>query len=369
MDQQATNERKDLNQQVEQILRSRRICRPVRGHPLSNAQQNLLERLRQHLLDDLMQASHRSGSAPSQTDEWGAELCQLAFRKVLDDEILTQLAISAQNYPAGTVLRRHALGELIQAIQMSGQIRWHHSVLDGIDGREVMNKTLIYICEHIDQFDAERGNLMAWVNNQRKWILHRTKEEYADPWIRSVQGKWIRQKAKLKAVLKAIKSDLVYGWLQFKTKEKRAERSGEMALITILLTALFLAQLPDSRLSEALNEIVSSWESIPFKVTEQYGEPIEFENMEELKLSGESPFLSEQIREYLQDDPDQIFQKSVKGFPAVTFQKIALDYLNDVSWKTLSNQWSIPVPTLSSFYQRELKRLGPDIRRYIQDNG
>jgi DNA-directed RNA polymerase specialized sigma24 family protein len=79
--------------------------------------------------------------------------------------------------------------------------------------------------------------------------------------------------------------------------------------------------------------------------------------------------LSELIIRYLREDPDQRLQEHVDGYPTATFQAIALlRHSCKVSWQDVSDEFGIPVPTLSSFYQRRLKRLGPYIREYIQQH-
>lgn len=78
--------------------------------------------------------------------------------------------------------------------------------------------------------------------------------------------------------------------------------------------------------------------------------------------------LSELVTRYLNEDPDNLLQEHVDSFSQATFQAIALRYCNKVSWQEMSVEFGIPVPTLSSFYQRRLKRLRHDIREYIQQH-
>ncbi|NEO90914.1 MAG: hypothetical protein F6K56_11940 [Moorea sp. SIO3G5] len=53
--------------------------------------------------------------------------------------------------------------------------------------------------------------------------------------------------------------------------------------------------------------------------------------------------------------------------PEATFQTIALAYIDGKKWKDISEYFGISVPTLSHLYQRCLKKVAPNIKKYIQD--
>ena len=74
----------------------------------------------------------------------------------------------------------------------------------------------------------------------------------------------------------------------------------------------------------------------------------------------------EEIKEYLEEDPDEIFRQAyVKGCPAASFQALALRYLADQSWEEISKEFNISISTLSSFYQRSLKKFAPRFQEYL----
>ena len=91
----------------------------------------------------------------------------------------------------------------------------------------------------------------------------------------------------------------------------------------------------------------------------------EIENI--LQLQTEKP-LSEQLREYLETDPNQLLQKHIRAHPEATFQIIALKRLEGISWKELSEDFNIKIPALSNFFQRQLQKIAPEIKKYIQES-
>jgi len=78
------------------------------------------------------------------------------------------------------------------------------------------------------------------------------------------------------------------------------------------------------------------------------------------------PSLGEELRRYIEEDPDQILKSvHVEGQPKATFQWLLLKRLDGFSWKELSADSNIHIPTLSSFYQRTLKRFSSQLRAYL----
>jgi hypothetical protein len=74
-----------LTQMVEEILRSRTICRPLLGQPLSPVQREIYDQVTAQLLSALSQQldSYKMTQIPLRT--WVKELRHQAFRKILDD--------------------------------------------------------------------------------------------------------------------------------------------------------------------------------------------------------------------------------------------------------------------------------------------
>lgn len=81
---------------------------------------------------------------------------------------LRQLAIKAQQHPANTKMRQIALTRLVNAIQRSGQLcRPYSGQFPGLYEdiySSACNRTFLYICQNIDGYDPNRGEVIAWVN-------------------------------------------------------------------------------------------------------------------------------------------------------------------------------------------------------------
>jgi DNA-directed RNA polymerase specialized sigma24 family protein len=84
-------------------------------------------------------------------------------------------------------------------------------------------------------------------------------------------------------------------------------------------------------------------------------------------LNTEKPSsLSQDLRQYIEEDSENIFKKHfIREHPQVTFQLLLLQRLNGKSWKKISEEMAIPVPTLSTFYQRSLKKFAANFQEYL----
>lgn len=78
------------------------------------------------------------------------------------------------------------------------------------------------------------------------------------------------------------------------------------------------------------------------------------------------PSAGEELRRYIEEDPDQLLRSvHVENCPIATFQWLALKRLDGFSWKELAVELDSRIPTLSSFYQRTLKKFSPKFRDYL----
>ncbi|NEO87049.1 MAG: caspase family protein [Spirulina sp. SIO3F2] len=76
--------------------------------------------------------------------------------------------------------------------------------------------------------------------------------------------------------------------------------------------------------------------------------------------------LSNQLKIYFEADPDKILKKiCIRNRPDVTFQFVALKVLDGCKWRELSEEINVSVSTLSAFYNRNLKKLTPQIQAYL----
>ncbi|HBB33491.1 MAG TPA: hypothetical protein DDZ80_11270 [Cyanobacteria bacterium UBA8803] len=184
-----------LIQLVEEILRSRTICRPLLGQPLSPVQTEIYGQVKAHLLSELSQKidSYNLTQIPVRT--WVSELRQQAFKKILDDQILKQLAREIQHL-SPTQFRRHLLGELVEAILLSGRLSRPHrekfsSQFYKLIYEEAVVKTLAYVCKNINQYDPNRGQnqkFMNWVNFRLDRLVIESRREFSEPMAQNLHS-------------------------------------------------------------------------------------------------------------------------------------------------------------------------------------
>jgi DNA-directed RNA polymerase specialized sigma24 family protein len=80
----------------------------------------------------------------------------------------------------------------------------------------------------------------------------------------------------------------------------------------------------------------------------------------------EGSSLSEQVIQWLKEDPDQLFRKKqLKSCPRVNFQILALKRLEN-SWEELSEEYGVKIPTLSNFYRRACQEFAPKLKEYLE---
>ena len=70
------------------------------------------------------------------------------------------------------------------------------------------------------------------------------------------------------------------------------------------------------------------------------------------------------LRTYIAEDSEKIFQSHhIQGHPDANFQNIFLMRLDGYSWKEIADNMSVSAQSLSSFYQRSLKRFTQKFRK------
>lgn len=201
------------------------------------------------------------------------------------DSHLLQLAISAQQYPPRSLERRLALTKLINGIVRSCRLchpqksQFSAAVYENIYD-EARQELLLYICEKIDKYDAERGSVMAWVNV----LLERR---------------------------------------FFKNAIKKVQSSPNIQIITITDLDNFIAS------------------------------PEEPKNLTDI------------LKECIESDPENLFKNEcIEKFPQVNFQALATRRLLGKSWKEISTEFKIKIPTVSSFYYRCINKFSSKLKEY-----
>lgn len=79
-----------------------------------------------------------------------------------------------------------------------------------------------------------------------------------------------------------------------------------------------------------------------------------------------TPSLLEEIWEYIELDPENIFkQEYIENHPEANFQALILYRRSQVMWKDISSKTNIKTSTLINFYQRCIKKFAPKIKKYL----
>lgn len=175
-----------LTQLVDEILRSRKIARPPLGKPLSGVYQDIYQQVQQQLRHEVERELDKYNPTRMPVRTWVNTLRDRAFRKILDNEQLKTLALEAQQHPPHSELRQHALGELVEALRLSGKLcRPHRTRFSpqfyDLLYQEAVNKTLTYVCRKIDTYNPERGQLMTWVNFRLDRVVLDSCREWKEP--------------------------------------------------------------------------------------------------------------------------------------------------------------------------------------------
>lgn len=168
---QSEEREKVLSKLVDEILRSRKICRYV-SQPLSGIYLEIYQLLQRQLKSDLEQSLEQYKPSKTSVREWANELRKKVFREVLNDTQLKKIALEAQQHPHNSKLRQQALTELVNAIILSGRLCHPHRWITPNDFyeliyEEAVNQTLVYVCQKLDNYDPQRGQehkFTNWVN-------------------------------------------------------------------------------------------------------------------------------------------------------------------------------------------------------------
>ncbi|MGB7442741.1 MAG: hypothetical protein WA919_16880 [Coleofasciculaceae cyanobacterium] len=366
--QESEERHKALKELVEHILRSRKICRPCRWKSLSGVYLDIFQTLQQQLQWELDQRIDKYKPQVSSIRSWTAQLRDRICQYILDEEHLQQLAVEVQCHQANTKEWRYAVKELLTAICLSGKLSHLHQNQFSPDIYEdAVNRTLLFVCKNINYYDPTRGKFMAWVNYRLNMMLKEAHKEYKEPLIQAINGRIIRVKYKLNHLTQTTKQEDIKFWLQLHIKNLIPDEYLANQVEAILTVLVCLSQLKSRKplvVDSLLFEIAKN--SIPLSpsLCEMKGETMTIENMAQPFAE---PCLSDKIRQYLEEDPDKLFQKHIRNHPEATFQTIALGRLEGKTWKEMSESFQVAIPALSNFFQRRLKELAPEIRKYVQE--
>lgn len=293
-----------LTQLIKTLLRSRRICRSSRDQSLFGIYQQIYNDLHDYLKQELKEApSKYRFDQLEDVREWSNQLLNQAYQTILDDEHLKQLALAAQQQEPGTKLRRYALNELVEAIQLSGklchpqrQFATQSPQFYELLCQEAVNRTLAYVYQKIDTYDPHRGQgkrFLNWVNFRLEKMMIECRREFHQPMVVPSLDNW----------------------------EQITKFNQNSNVINIASP--------------------SAWSIV-------------------------EPAVWEIVKQLIEEDREGIFCKEhIRHRPEASFQAIFLARFDQKSWKQISEHWDIPISTLSSFFERCCHQFRPFFKRNL----
>lgn len=348
-----------------QILKSRQVGRSCKGQPLADIHLELVQAAEQQLQQCVEQTIATCNFQRTSPATYTQSLRDQVFQAVLTQERLQQLALAVQQCQPRTEAWQYTIQELVNGLRCSGKLARLPGVTRDVYA-DVVNQTLLWVCQNIQNYDAERGAFVSWVNYRMGMIARQVQQEQRDPYTQAMQGRILRLKYELSAVVKRINAKGLQTWLRLHLKRLVPDLSVShwvmQTLIVMGILATLLQQTPEIG-NTLLFTIVQESILAPPIVTSV----AETQQLEAIAQPELEPSLLEGIRHYLETDPKQLCQKHIRNHPQATFQRIALSRMDNVSWQTLSNTLGIGIPALSGFYQRTLKDLAPEIRQFVQE--
>ncbi len=293
---------------------------------------------------------------------WEKEVRSRTLKKVINEAYLQQLALELQKYYPPTEEWQYSFQTLANAILLSDKLLHKANIYSDVY-EDAENELWLWLYRNINTYNPEKGKFIAWLNFRFDMILRNSQGNKNDPLIQKFHGKIIRRKYQLAKLIKSISQEDLILWLILRIKKILTDVLSLQ--IFLLLTVLFL-------LSQLIIQQPLVADSILFEIakktlpnaTKLANIDDEIENIPQPEL--EQP-LSEQLRAYLETDPNNLLQKHIRAHPEATFQVIALKRLEGISWKELSETFNIQIPALSNFFQRHLQKIAPEIKRYIQE--
>ncbi|HBL00133.1 MAG TPA: hypothetical protein DD001_23820 [Microcoleaceae bacterium UBA10368] len=226
----------------------------------------------------------------------------------MEDEIdlqLKQLALEAQQHPAGSQERQIALTKLIDQIYRHNRLTRPHigddSLLHLYEDiySEARLKIVEHICQNIDIYDSKKP-VMAWVNHFFNFRFQDVRDRYTN----QIRPRMNQTRIKILSI------DNLEG---FNLEQEEWELYQDKA---------------------SMSQIVED---------------------------------AEMLRKLIEDDPDNIFRNTtVRGRPDITWQVIALARLDDEKWENISQRFDKNISTLQSFFDRNLRKFSDYIRNKLQ---
>lgn len=299
------------------------------------------------------------------------------------DEQLEQLVTQAQEYARQNEERQLVLAQLADEILRSRKIcrQLANKPLFGIYTEifeQVRQQLLHDVDEQINQYNPKQTTVRTWINNLRnqafKKILDDTQlKKLALEAQRHPPHTELRQYA-LRELVEAIR---LSGRLCHPHRESYSLQIYELIYDeAVNETLIYVCQKIDNYDPERGDKKFMNWvnfrlDKVLMQVYKELQQPniINLHNISDLELinpSKEPNYLGEDIRNMLQEDSDNVFKTThIRNRPDANFVAIALARLSGKSWQQIAAEFSIPLPTLSSFFQRSCEKFRSKFEQYM----
>lgn len=347
---------------IDKLLRSCGILRCL-PKPLTGVYLDIHQALQQQLHQEITQNLDKYQLQNIAVEAWIYEVRTSALQKVINEAYLQQLALEVQKHQLLTKQWQYAFEALTNAILLSNKLLHKAKIYDDVY-EEAKNELWIWLYQNINSYNPSKGKFTAWLNFRFDMILRDSQVAKHDPFIQKSNSKIIREKYKLTNIIKNINREKLNFWLKLQTKQLLPYFLS--VKISLILTMNFL-------ISQLLIKNPAVGNSFLFEIVKQslpnFTTTANIDNeIEKIPQVKPEKLLSEQLREYLETDPNNILQKHIRAHPEVTFQVIAIKRLEGVSWQELSETFNVKIPALSNFFQRHLQKIAPEIRKHIQES-
>ncbi|WP_414620822.1 hypothetical protein [Calothrix sp. CCY 0018] len=129
----------------------------------------------------------------------------------------------------------------------------------------------------------------------------------------------------------------------------------ELGSIITWIDRIFKYRLMDNLMDYKKKAIIFSY---PDELLEQIPA---FNEDEELESN------AEKLIRIIKEDPDNIFHNThIRGHPNANFQYLLLSRSQGKSWQDIAKELNIGIQSLSSFFNRSLRKFTPKIREYLK---
>lgn len=366
LDLESESGKETLSTMVDEMLRSPPICRKFQGTELAGIYQVIYDDAHSTLLVHLSTVVKGLDLDADAIQAWKVTERNRAFKQVLTEATLTKLAIAAKAASEGSQERTHAVTELIAGLQLAGQLTYRPTASE-LD-QETTQQILEQLFTKIDTFDPEKANVMAWVNSMKKFARRDNQRKVNDPMAGSIQRQQIKFKSKLRGIFQNAREQGLENWCWLSTKVMKVcsgQKKEQMQRITLLILVVGLVGQLQQTQPQAFDMLLNKMVQAMIPSLRREAEEV----LARIHQPDYQASRGEQMRQYFQDDPEQLCQKAMRGKPEVTFQAIALLRLDHNSWQDISKHFGgITISSLHTFYKRHLEKIAPKIRAYIETN-